>query len=98
MSTKIILNNATVKIPIYDAQSFNFKKRLVGSDKFENKSVVALNNINISLKRGDRLGLIGGNGAGKTSLLKTIAGIYPLSSGIINVEGKISSLIDISIF
>src|SRR5205085_885293 len=46
---------------------------------------------------GERLGIIGHNGAGKSTLLKVMAGIYPLSSGTLTVEGRISSLFDISL-
>jgi lipopolysaccharide transport system ATP-binding protein len=40
---------------------------------------------------------MGPNGAGKSTLLRTIAGVYEPSSGNINVNGNISSLIDISL-
>lgn len=55
----------------------------------------ALNDINISLSSGDKLGILGENGAGKTSLLKLIAGIYSPTLGYISTEGRISSLLDI---
>jgi lipopolysaccharide transport system ATP-binding protein len=45
--------------------------------------------LNISLKNGDKIGLLGGNGSGKTTLLKTIIGIYPPLSGSVYCEGKI---------
>lgn len=57
------------------------------------KYVHCLNNISIDLSSGDRLGLIGHNGAGKTTLLKVCAGIYPLSSGDVTIEGEVSTFI-----
>lgn len=59
--------------------------------------VHALNNINLSLKTGDRLGIIGRNGAGKSTLLKVLAGVYPPGQGKRIVEGRISSLFEIAL-
>jgi len=56
----------------------------------------ALKNINVSIKQGERVGLLGHNGAGKSTFLKTVAGLYPISSGQLNVQGQIRSLFDLS--
>jgi len=58
--------------------------------------VQALDNVNIKLFEGDRLGLIGHNGSGKTTLLKVIAGIYEPTAGHVLASGEISSMIDIA--
>jgi len=55
--------------------------------------VHCLRDINISLKSGDRLGLIGHNGAGKTTLLKVMSGIYPIGTGDVQIKGEISTFI-----
>ena len=59
--------------------------------------VKALQDFNLEVKSGERLGVIGHNGAGKSTLLKVLAGIYPPTSGTLQVEGAISSLFDISL-
>jgi ABC-type polysaccharide/polyol phosphate transport system ATPase subunit len=59
--------------------------------------VGALKEVSLSLRVGDRLGIIGHNGAGKSTLMKVLAGIYPPTSGDRVVEGKISSLFDIAL-
>jgi ABC-type polysaccharide/polyol phosphate transport system ATPase subunit len=59
--------------------------------------VHALADINLSITEGERIGLIGGNGAGKSTMLRLLAGIYPPTSGTIDVEGEIASLLDIGI-
>jgi lipopolysaccharide transport system ATP-binding protein len=59
--------------------------------------VRALSNISVKLEEGDRLGLIGHNGSGKTSLLKVLAGVYEPTAGLIDVRGKVSSMISMSI-
>ena len=59
-------------------------------------SVVALQNVNLSLGPGDRLGLIGSNGSGKTTLLRCLAGAYAPDKGMVEVNGRIASLLDLS--
>ena len=44
-------------------------------------NVKALSNINCTINRGERIGLIGHNGSGKTTFLRLISGIYHPSSG-----------------
>ncbi len=49
---------------------------------------IALNNVSITLDEGDFVTLIGGNGAGKSTILNCIAGVYPVDKGSIIVGGK----------
>lgn len=51
-------------------------------------AIHALKSINIEIKEGEIVTLIGSNGAGKTSTLKAISGIIPCKSGTIEFEGK----------
>jgi lipopolysaccharide transport system ATP-binding protein len=57
----------------------------------------ALKNINVEINSGERVGLLGHNGAGKSTFLKTVAGLYPISSGSLKVEGQVRSLFDLSL-
>ncbi len=50
--------------------------------------VQALQNVDISLAAGTRLGLIGPNGSGKTTLLNVLSGVYIATAGSIRVDGK----------
>jgi ABC-type polysaccharide/polyol phosphate transport system ATPase subunit len=59
--------------------------------------VRALDRITLTARDGDRIGVIGHNGAGKSTLLKLIAGVYPPTSGIRVVDGRICSLFDIAL-
>ena len=45
---------------------------------------------------GERVGLIGHNGSGKTTLLRTLSGVYAPVRGELKVQGKIASLLDVS--
>ncbi|MGQ0635154.1 MAG: ABC transporter ATP-binding protein [Planctomycetaceae bacterium] len=59
--------------------------------------VRALENVSLQVREGDRLGVLGHNGAGKSTFLKLLAGIYPPTSGSRRVCGAISSLFDLSL-
>ena len=47
----------------------------------------ALNGINLHLNPGDFVTVIGGNGAGKSTMLNMVAGVYPIDSGKIVIDG-----------
>ena len=47
----------------------------------------ALNGVNLKLNAGDFVTIIGGNGAGKSTTLNMIAGVYPIDSGKISIDG-----------
>ena len=49
----------------------------------------ALSSIDLRVRRGERLGIVGGSGSGKTSLLKLIAGLDQPTSGEVNVRGRV---------
>lgn len=51
-----------------------------------------LKQINLELNDGDFVTVIGGNGAGKSTMLNMIAGVYPMDSGIITLDGENVSL------
>jgi lipopolysaccharide transport system ATP-binding protein len=57
----------------------------------------ALKNISADIAPGERVGLIGHNGAGKSTFLKMVAGLYPISSGQCRVQGTVRALFDLSL-
>jgi ABC-type polysaccharide/polyol phosphate transport system ATPase subunit len=73
--------------------------RLWRTQRTENPAVQihALSGVSVSAGDGERVGVIGHNGAGKSTLLRTLAGIYPPTTGTVEVQGKISSLFDITL-
>ncbi len=60
-----------------------------------NKEFWALKNINLSINKGQSLGLIGRNGSGKSTLLKIICKILYPTTGSVQVNGKVSSLLEL---
>lgn len=71
-----------------------------GSKKFNEFSldgkVHAIKNMNLEIKEGERVSIIGHNGAGKSTFLKMVSGIYPPTNGTLDVSGKISSMFELA--
>ncbi len=103
--TFISLQNVTVDFPIFNARGRSLKNRVIkmatgGSINSEGGGVVVvrgLDHINLELKQRDRIGLIGHNGSGKTTLLRVLTGVYAPTSGKVEISGKCTSLINISL-
>lgn len=102
---QVILNQLSLDYPLMGMVNRSIKKDLFdiistgARINIEKKitMVNALKNVSFELSEGDRLGLVGHNGAGKSSLLKILAGIYQPSSGSLIIEGKVVSTLNLSI-
>ena len=99
---EIKLESIHLSYPVYGSASRDFKNTLIkiatgGTINKEQKiaHVEALKDISFSLKKGDKLALIGHNGSGKSTLLKLLAKIYTPSQGKLLIKGKTSCLFDI---
>jgi ABC-type polysaccharide/polyol phosphate transport system ATPase subunit len=55
----------------------------------------AVRNVTFTVPKGRTLGVIGRNGSGKSTLLKLVAGITKPSTGVVDVQGRISALIEL---
>lgn len=99
---RIDLKNVSVGFPVYNVNARSFKKQFlrlatggnVVEDANQHVIVNALNNISLSIKDGDRVGLIGHNGSGKSTFLRLLAKIYEPTSGLIRIDGRISPMLD----
>lgn len=63
----------------------------------KNQYYHVLHNINLDIYKGDRVGLVGINGAGKTSLCRCIAGMISPNMGSIDIKGKVRAIFDTSV-
>jgi len=101
---QIDFDEMILDFPVYGAaHTRSLKKELVRvatgglikrseKDMFE---IRALDGLSFTIDHGTRLGLIGHNGAGKSTLLRMITGIYTPTYGSIQVDGAVTSLLDV---
>ncbi|MEM7662708.1 MAG: ATP-binding cassette domain-containing protein [Pseudomonadota bacterium] len=90
----IKLEHITLELPVDRHMQASFKTAIGGELFTRNgiRFVKALNDITALIEPGDRIGVIGRNGSGKSSLLRLLANIYQPSLGTLQVEGKVSTL------
>lgn len=98
MSASIALKDVVVEGVDTAARAQSIKHLLLGSGGLGAKvRIPILRGVSFSVKPGERIGLVGKNGSGKSSVLKVIAGIYPPKSGSLNVQGRVAPLIEMSV-
>lgn len=103
-SSSIVARNISVEFPIYENSHRSLKKAVlnlttggrIGQDAGRHAIVKAIDDLSFSFTEGERVGLIGHNGSGKTTLLRTLSGVYAPVRGELKVNGKIASLLDVS--
>ncbi|MBY6537089.1 ABC transporter ATP-binding protein [Rhodococcus sp. BP-349] len=104
MTVSIETHGACVDFPIFDAKTRSLKKAFlgkaggtIGRNGSDVVVVEALRDITLSLKEGDRVGLVGHNGAGKSTLLRLLAGIYEPTRGSAIVRGRVAPVFDLGV-
>lgn len=90
--------------PVVGVASRSLRNRILGaatggliSDGGGVPVVNALRDVSFTISQGDRVGLVGHNGAGKSTLLKVLAGIYRPTSGVLKVNGRVVSTLNLAI-
>src|SRR5262245_23479680 len=96
---RIDLDNVSLTFRVRHLGRVTLKEYLVRQLYWRSRNpsieVKALRDVTLHLEDGDRLGVVGHNGAGKSTFLKLLAGVYPPTTGMRHVEGRISSLFDL---
>lgn len=90
----IKFDNVTKRYKLYK----NDKKRFIGifSKKVGYKEKLAVNDVSFEIKRGESVAILGKNGAGKSTILKMITGVAYPTSGEIEVQGRVSALLELT--
>lgn len=70
-------------------------KRAISKSQVEGDTFSALRGLSFEVEKGEVLGIIGKNGSGKSTLLKIISRITAPTRGVINIKGRISSLLEV---
>lgn len=87
--------DVTKKFKIYYDKPSTLKERLVFWNRKKDEERTILKNINLDIKKGETVALIGVNGSGKSTLLKLMTKIIYPSSGNIEIKGKLTSLLEL---
>jgi lipopolysaccharide transport system ATP-binding protein len=98
ISKKYKMLTSAAKYDTFAAVLFNSFKSTLNKQKINDskpKEFWALKDINFTVNKGDRIGIIGHNGAGKSTLLKLFSRITVPTEGSIEVQGRISSLLEV---
>lgn len=70
--------------------------RTIKRNKNEGRKVRILDDVSFKIYEGERVGILGFNGTGKSTLLRIISGIYEPTEGTIKINGKIAPLLELS--
>ncbi len=91
----LVLDDVSVRYRKQDSRSTaDIVRRILGKSP-KNNGFWALRNVSFSLEKGDMLGVVGKNGAGKSTMMKAISGTLTPASGTIEKTGKICALLEL---
>ena len=91
----ISVKNLTKTYRIFGHPGDRIKQALTFGQKRFHKEFTALNDVSFEIKKGETVGIIGRNGSGKSTLLQLICGILKPTSGSVEVNGRISALLEL---
>lgn len=102
---QIKFSNVSIEFPIFNATGRSLTSSILkvatggklDADANGRVMVHALSNISFTISEGDRVALLGHNGAGKSTMLRALSGVYAPTLGQVQISGKLGSLIDISL-
>jgi lipopolysaccharide transport system ATP-binding protein len=80
---------------LYERISNSFKSLFSRNRKQQETEFWALRDINLEIKQGDVVGIIGKNGTGKSTLLKIISRITQPTTGKVTIKGKVASILEV---
>ena len=97
--TVIRIENATVRFNMASQKVDNIKEYFVKlvRGQLHFKEFLALKNINFEVRRGESWGVVGRNGAGKSTMLRLICGIIAPDSGSVTIRGSISPMLELGV-
>ncbi len=91
----ISVKNVTKEFTVYEDKSYFLKEKIGHLGRNKKRKHVVLHDINLDIKKGQSVALIGVNGCGKSTLLKLLNQIIYPEKGKIEINGKVSSMIEL---
>ena len=95
--TMIEINDVTMRFRMNNDRILSLKEFVTTAlrGKLEYNDFTALNHVSFNVKKGETLGLIGRNGAGKSTMLKLISGILKPTEGSVSIYGSIVPMLEL---
>lgn len=93
--TAIKVTNVSKIYKLYDTRAARLKDALGLTKNRGYQEHAALHDITLDIKKGETVGIIGTNGSGKSTLLKIITGVIRQTQGEVEVDGRISALLEL---
>ena len=91
----ISAKDVTKVYKLYEKPIDRLKESVSPTHKNYHRDFYALNGLSFNVKKGETVGIIGTNGSGKSTILKIITGVLTPSTGQVQVNGKISALLEL---
>ncbi len=91
----IEVRNVTKKFRIYSDKGHTLKEKTLFRKRRSYEERTVLDGISLTVKKGEAVGLIGHNGCGKSTTLKLLTRIMYPDSGTVEMNGRVSSLIEL---
>ncbi|WP_018758695.1 ABC transporter ATP-binding protein [Paenibacillus terrigena] len=95
MSVIVNVEKLVKTYKLYDSPFDRLKEAILPGKKKHYKEFRALNGLTFQVNKGDAIGILGKNGSGKSTLLKMITGVLTPTSGTIDVNGRISAILEL---
>jgi ABC-type polysaccharide/polyol phosphate transport system ATPase subunit len=92
---EIHVDRVTRRFKVYPREARRLKDLVVARSRTRGHDVVALSSVSFHVEPGSAVGLVGRNGSGKTTLLRLLSGIIKPSSGVVEVGGRVGSLLEL---
>ena len=91
----VVVQDVWETFRIYQERPGGLKERLAKLRRAQYTEFHALKGVNVRIRHGESVGLIGHNGSGKSTLLKVIAKILPPDRGSVTTSGRLSTLLEL---
>ncbi len=101
--THLQFDRVTVRYPVHNNRTKSLRNNLVristggrlDSESGRIQVVTALDDVSFEFREGDAVGLIGHNGAGKSTMLRTMAGVYKPTHGAVRRRGRTATVLEL---
>jgi ABC-type polysaccharide/polyol phosphate transport system ATPase subunit len=92
---EIHVDRVTRRFKVYPREARRLKDLVVARSRARGHDVVALRDVSFDAEPASAVGLVGRNGSGKTTLLRLLSGIIKPTAGVVEVGGRVGSLLEL---